>query len=75
MFEFWAGAKDNAEKLTLEEMYILDDYFSEQYPEGVSETEVNDWFWFYFDDILDILGKWVSVHSKHIDFLLIFIKV
>lgn len=57
MFEFWAGAKDNAEKLTLEEMYILDDYFSEQYPEGVSETEVNDWFWFYFDDILDILGK------------------
>ena len=56
-FEFWSGAKENADKLSLEELEILDDYFSEFYPEGVSATEVNDWFWFYFDDILDILGE------------------
>ena len=56
-FEWWGPAKENITKLTLEELDYLDDYFDECYPEGVSETEVNDWFWFYFDDILDILGK------------------
>lgn len=55
-FEFWRGARHNANLLTNEELrkveHIIDDLFSE----GIDETQLNDIFWFDFDMICDWLG-------------------
>lgn len=55
-FEFWSGAKDNAEKLTLDELDSLDEIFEDIYPDGVDKTELNDLFWFDFGYICSLLG-------------------
>lgn len=55
-FEFWAGAKDNAQKLTLEQLDEVEQILEEIYPDGVDETTINDIFWFDFDHICVWLG-------------------
>ena len=55
-FEFWAGAKDTVEYLTDEELEQIEAMLEEAYPEGMSETEVNDFFWFDDDTIAEWLG-------------------
>ena len=55
-FQFWAGAKDNANKLTYEELEYLDEIISDIYPDGIDETKINDWFWFDFEDVCDLIG-------------------
>lgn len=55
-FEFWGGACDNAEQLTYEELLNLDDMLDSDHPEGLSETAINDTFWFDFDYICALLG-------------------
>lgn len=55
-FDFWAGAKDRAEKLSLNDFEIIEEQLEELYPEGMSETEINDFFWFDFDTIAEWLG-------------------
>lgn len=55
-FEFWSGAKDRAEKLTTEEGNMVFACLEECYPEGLSETEINDIFWFEEDFIAEVLG-------------------
>jgi len=56
-FEFWSGAKVNAEKLTLKEMDQIENILEDLYSEGMSETEINDLFWFDFESILEWIGK------------------
>ena len=56
-FEFWSGAKDTAEKIDnagkWEDLeYILEDL----YPDGMSDTELNDLFWFDDDFIFQCAG-------------------
>ncbi len=55
-FEFWAGAKENAEKLTPEQLDEVEQFFDEIYSDGVDETTINDIFWFDFDQICVWLG-------------------
>ena len=55
-FEFWSGAKDNASKLTDEQLNEVDNILQDCYPDGMSETELNDIFWFDFDTVLEWLG-------------------
>lgn len=55
-FEFWSGARNNADKLTTEQFDTLESILEEEYPEGMTETEINDLFWFDFDSIKDMLG-------------------
>ena len=55
-FEFWSGAKDRAEKLTTDEGNMTFACLEECYPEGLSETEINDIFWFEEDFIAEVLG-------------------
>lgn len=56
-FEFWSGAKDRAEKLTDAEFEQIESMLEELYPDGMSETEVNDLFWFEFETVLEWIGK------------------
>lgn len=55
-FEFWSGAKNNANKLTIEQLDELENYLEELYPDGMTETQLNDLMWFDFDDIKSWLG-------------------
>ena len=56
-FVFWSGAKDNASKLTNEELDQIESTLEELYPDGMSETQVNDLFWFDFETVLEWIGK------------------
>ena len=55
-FEFWSGAKDNANELTTEQLEQIDEILSDAYPEGMDETSLNDLFWFDFDTVLEWIG-------------------
>lgn len=55
-FEFWCGAKDTVEYLTDEELEKIEAILEELNPDGMSDTEVNDVFWFEEDWIAEMLG-------------------
>lgn len=45
-FEFWSGAKELAAQLTEEQFDMVDSFLEVLYPDGLSETDINDLFWF-----------------------------
>lgn len=55
-FEFWSGARQTAELLTVEELDSIESTLEEIYPEGIDETQLNDIFWFEDDFIAECLG-------------------
>lgn len=55
-FEFWSTAKDNAEMLTNYQLNEVENILSDLYPDGIDETELNDFFRFEFDTIREWLG-------------------
>ena len=55
-FEFWSGAKSNAETLTSEQLDMVESILEDAYPDGMDETQINDFFWFDFDTIREWLG-------------------
>ena len=55
-FEFWSGAKTNAEQLTSEEFDTLENELEDLYPDGMTETEINDLLWFDFEWVCETLG-------------------
>ena len=55
-FDFFGGANDNALKLTVEQLDEVERMLEDIYPDGMSESELNDLFWFDFDQICDWLG-------------------
>ncbi len=55
-FEFWSGAEDTVNYLTREELETVADILESEYPDGMEETELNDFFWFEDDTIAEWLG-------------------
>lgn len=55
-FEFWSGAKDTVNYLTNDELDIIEDMLEDAYPDGMTETQLNDLFWFDTDMIAEWLG-------------------
>jgi len=55
-FDFWSGAKDTVDYLTSDELDIIEDMLEDAYPDGMTETQVNDLFWFDTDLIAEWLG-------------------
>ncbi len=55
-FEFWAGAETNAALLTFSELVQLEDVLEELFPDGMTDTELNDLLWFDFDSVCEWLG-------------------
>lgn len=62
-FDFWSGAKDTAECLTLGQLDTIEAILEECYPEGMTDTQINDFFWFEKDTIAEWLGfsSWESL--------------
>lgn len=55
-FEFWGGACATVSYLTNEELDTIEEMLEEISPDGMDETEVNDFFWFDDDTIAEWLG-------------------
>lgn len=55
-FDFWSGAKDTVNYLTNDELDIIEDMLEDAYPDGMTETQLNDLFWFDTDVIAEWLG-------------------
>ena len=55
-FDFWDGACDVVKYLTFEELDTIESILEECNPQGMSETDINDFFWFEEDIIADLLG-------------------
>ena len=55
-FNFWSGAVDTVDKLTDEEFETVIGELEMLNPEGIIETELNDFFWFDGDIIAEMLG-------------------
>lgn len=56
-FEFWSGAKNFAAKLTEDELDTIEYELEDIYPEGMSDMDVNDIFWFDREFICELLGE------------------
>ena len=56
-FEFWSGAKNRVEKLSWDELDIIEEQLNELYPDGIDETELNDIFWFDFESVAEWIGE------------------
>lgn len=55
-FQFWGGAKENANLLTFQEFEQIEFELNDIYPEGLEDVQINDIFWFDFDFIAQLLG-------------------
>lgn len=55
-FEFWSGAIQTVKYLTDDEIDAIEENLNEINPDGMSKTDVNDFFW--FDD--DTIAKWLG---------------
>lgn len=54
-FDFWSGAKDH--NFTYEELQDIESTIEDIYPDGMTETEVNDLFWFEEE----IICEWLDI--------------
>lgn len=55
-FEPWSGAVSTYETLTSEQLEQLDGILEDCYPEGATDTQINDLLWFDTDWIAELLG-------------------
>lgn len=55
-FRYWSGAGYTFEVLTAPQIVVIDEMLEELYPDGMTETEINDFFWFERDTIAEWLG-------------------
>ena len=55
-FEFWAGAKSNAEKLKIQELDQLEEIFEDIFEGGMTDTQINDILWFDFSWVCEAIG-------------------
>lgn len=55
-FDFWSGARDTVKYLTDSEIEQVFAMLEDCEPDGMSETDVNDFFWFEDDTIAEWLG-------------------
>ena len=53
-FDFWSGAKDHS--FTYSELSELENALEDLFPEGASETDINDMFWFEEEMLCECIG-------------------
>jgi hypothetical protein len=53
-FDFWSGAKDH--NFTPNELDEIEFILEDIYPEGMTDTQINDLFWFEEEELCEWLG-------------------
>ena len=59
-FQFWSGAKDNAKELTYEQWDELESMLDDIYPDGLTDTQLNDIMWFSYDEV----REWLNISDE-----------
>ena len=54
-FRFWSGAKDFAKTLTDKQFDQVEAILEDSYPDGMTDTQINDLFWFEEETIREWL--------------------
>ena len=55
-FNFWLGGSDTVNCLTYEQLKTVESLLTDIYPDGIDETELNDFFWFERETIAEWLN-------------------
>lgn len=55
-FKFFAGSKDFADLLTKEELNTIQTELESQYPDGISENNLINLFWFRQEYLSSLIG-------------------
>lgn len=55
-FDTWSGANYTKDRLTYDELDLIEEYLIDLFPKGMTETEINDFLWFETDTIAEWLG-------------------
>lgn len=55
-FQFWSGGKETAEDLTDEQFDRIECELENNYPDGMTDTELNDLFWFDREYVYKVAG-------------------
>lgn len=55
-FDFWSGTTDTVNYLNTDEIEQIFVILEDAYPDGMTDTELNDFFWFETDTIAQWLG-------------------
>lgn len=68
-FEAWSGAEDTLDRIIAEDKCEeLEDILEELYPDGMSDTELNDLLWFDYETVFEWLGiRSESVINQELD--------
>lgn len=53
---FWSGARDTVNEMTTSQIETVFSMLEELYPEGMTDTQLNDFFWFEDETIAEWLG-------------------
>jgi hypothetical protein len=53
-FEFWSGAKDH--NFTYTELRNIEYNLEDLFPDGATETDINDMFWFEEEFLCECIG-------------------
>lgn len=62
-FEFWSGACDLASELTSEQFETLGAVLEDLYPDGISDTHLNDLFWFEPEWVCQMAGVYPKYYK------------
>lgn len=55
-FEFWSGAKDRVDAFSDEQLDEIEQLLEEEYPDGMTDTQLNDLFWFEENWLARLVG-------------------
>ena len=55
-FKAWSGGKDTLDDLSHSDCERLEQHIDELYPDGITDTQLNDFLWFERETIADLLG-------------------
>lgn len=62
-FKFWSGAVDTAKELTDDQFDTLESALEDLYPDGMTDTQINDLFWFDREFVLDNAGVYPKFYK------------
>lgn len=58
-FDFWSGAKDH--KFTRSELEEIEFQMQDLFPDGATDTQINDMFWFEEE----MLCEWIGIDYEN----------
>lgn len=62
-FDFWSGAKEFAAQLTEKQFDMVESILEDCYPDGLTDTEINDLFWFDQDTV----REWADMPCEELE--------